>query len=86
MNGNEAADPLSLWSQFGLAGIVIGAMFWLILTVLKSHKEERCEWRRDIHEQNKDMIDCKRETNMVLRELSNIMQEANRAGRHRADD
>ena len=84
MSGIEAADPTTLWSQFGLAGIVIGAMFWLVLFVLKSHKEERLEWRKDIHEQNAEMLSCKRETNMVLRELASIMQDANR--RHRGDD
>lgn len=33
------------WSQFGLAGLVIAALFWMQIADKKSHKEERKEWR-----------------------------------------
>lgn len=79
----EAANPMT-WAQFGLAGLVIGAGFWYLLHMSKLHKEERAEWREDICRQNRDLLECKKETNIILRELSSVMNEANR--RHRKDD
>ncbi len=76
-------DPVT-WSQFGLAGVVIAAMFWLLMHILNMHKDERKEWHDNVARLNEEMIGCKRETNVVLRELMRVMDEANR--RVRRDD
>lgn len=78
-----ALDPVS-WAQFGLAGLVIMALFLYLIAKDKSHKDERSEWRSDVCKQNRDLLECKKETNQILRELSSVMNEANR--RHRAHD
>lgn len=50
-------EALPEWSQFGLAGLIVAAMFWLLWnvikssmerfdTVMKEHREERSEWRK----------------------------------------
>lgn len=46
----SAASELSPWAQFGLAGIVIGALFFYILHKDKSHSSEREGYRSDIKE------------------------------------
>lgn len=36
------------WAQFGLAGVVIFALFLLLRYLITQHREERKEWREDI--------------------------------------
>lgn len=43
-------EALSPWAQFGLAGIVIGALFLYVWQKDKHHAEERTEYRKDIKE------------------------------------
>jgi len=55
--------PLALeWGQFGLGGVVIGALFWLIWTMgkrtdaqLERHGKERTEWRESQEKRDSDM-------------------------------
>lgn len=39
------------WAEFGLAGLVIAALFGVIFYILSEHKSERKEWRTE----SKDM-------------------------------
>lgn len=41
--GHLAQDP-SGWSQFGLGGLVIAALFWLVRDMIKESRESRKEW------------------------------------------
>lgn len=43
-------EALSPWAQFGLAGLVIGALFLYVWQKDKSHTDERTEYRKDIKE------------------------------------
>ena len=38
---------LEKWGEFGLAGVVTGALFMLLWWSLRGHREERKEWRDD---------------------------------------
>ena len=46
----EATEALSLWEKYGLPGLVIAALLGLIVYVMRSQKDERSEWRRDMKE------------------------------------
>lgn len=35
------------WAEFGLAGAVIGALFFTLWFLLRLHKDERKEWKDD---------------------------------------
>jgi len=61
----------SLFSNTGLTGAVMAALFGLILMLLKDRRAE--------HEQYMEM---QKETNAVLRELSNLVRDI-RSGNHR---
>lgn len=41
---------LSPWTQFGLPGIVIGALFGVLIFFIRQHYNERKEYREDIKE------------------------------------
>jgi hypothetical protein len=38
----------SSWAEYGLAGLVIFALFMLVLFVMKQHHSERGQWREDV--------------------------------------
>lgn len=72
-------DP-SPWAQFGLAGLVIFALFVVLLFVLRfafeqhkslneSHKEERVEWRIESGQERK-------ENRELLKEIASKNTEA----------
>lgn len=46
----QAANAASEWdwAQFGISGLVIGALFIGVWQLLKLHREERQEWRSDL--------------------------------------
>lgn len=47
----QAVDlALSPWAQFGLPGIVIGALFGVLVFFIRQHYHERREYREDIKE------------------------------------
>jgi hypothetical protein len=69
-------EAISPWQQFGLPGMVIGALFitiWIIgkgiiLRLLELQQQERAEWREAFTE-------AMGEHNEVLRELSKAVGE-----------
>ena len=51
--------PLQGWADFGLAGLVIAALFAFLIFMLRSHTTERKEWKddfKDMHEQTNSTI------------------------------
>jgi hypothetical protein len=57
-----AVPPALEWGQFGLAGLTIGALFWLVWHLgkrydaqAKLHRDERKEWRDDANARHADM-------------------------------
>lgn len=41
------ATDLAPWAEYGLAGLVISALFGLVIFLLNGHRTERSEWSRD---------------------------------------
>ena len=58
------------WGQFGLAGAVIGGLFAFLVFMVKSHRDERKEWREDAGKRSEA-------TNDVIKELSNVIRQSN---------
>lgn len=47
MRMNEVVHTTD-WSQFGMAGAVIGGMFGILVHMYNTHNTERKEWRSDV--------------------------------------
>lgn len=67
------------WQEFGLAGLVIGALFSLVVYMFKMHSTERTEWRKD-HKAERDdwkQTSDKQHTNVVkvLEQLEQTIRE-----------
>ena len=45
----ETTD-ISTFSEYGLAGLMLGVCFAFIFYIVRQHKEERTEWRTDARE------------------------------------
>ena len=66
--------PLALeWGQFGLGGVVIGALFWLIWTMgkrtdaqLERHGKERTEWRESQERRESDITTALQELTQAI--------------------
>lgn len=61
-------NPLADWTQFGVLGAVVGALFWLLTHTLSSHKEERTEWRTDASTRSE-------KTDAVIKDLTQAIRE-----------
>ena len=79
-------DHVESWSQFGLSGVVIAALFAFIYFLIKEHRAERQEWIVAYREQTKLMDTRQTETNGVMRELVSVVKESNIRHQHRAGD
>ncbi|MBE0434645.1 MAG: hypothetical protein IBX56_02445 [Methylomicrobium sp.] len=75
---------VDVWSQFGLSGLVIAALFALIWFLVREHRAERSEWIVAYREQADKMLDAQRESNDVTRTLTAVVERL--AKRHRASD
>jgi len=74
-------ENVDTWSQFGLAGLVISALFAFIWFIVKTHQAERSEWMSAYKDQSK-MADARQaETNDVIRELTGVIRELNASRR-----
>ena len=51
----SVADP-KVWAEFGIAGLVILALFVFVFYILKMHRDERGEWRQDSKQSNEKVI------------------------------
>lgn len=65
----QQTEALTPWAQFGLAGLVIGALFLYIWQKDKSHTAERAEYRNDIREIAANHDDVVKESNAKFAEL-----------------
>ena len=54
------------WAQFGLAGLVIFALFGLVVWVVKLNSHERKEWRESIEASNQRLIEAINEMKLLL--------------------
>lgn len=74
----EAATGLTRWSEFGLAGLVIAALFgalgvivrWLISHIdrqAERHHEERAEWKGSVETSVKEISDGIKELVTVVK-------------------
>jgi hypothetical protein len=78
----EAIGP---WQNFGLAGMVIGALFltlWatgksVLIKLLEMHRDERKEWIAAFNAQAKQFDARQQESNEVIRELAAAVNDMN---------
>lgn len=76
---------LDIWNQYGLPGLVIGALFIFLVYVIREHKAERAEWLTAYKEMSK-MSDIRQsETNLVIRELITVIHQSNNRRREYDD-
>lgn len=69
------------WADFGLSGLVIGALFltlWkgygsIVLKVLELHQTERQEWRMSFERITAQFDARQAETNELLRDLTSVI-------------
>lgn len=84
-----AADVLP-WGEFGLAGLVIGALFAFIVFVIRTgmtrldeihqaHRDERTEWRGEVTQRHKEWSDVtasrQAATDKVIDKLAETIRE-----------
>lgn len=80
---------MEVWTQFGIYGVIIGALAAYIIRIEKRHAKERKEWMeieererkesRDMHKQHFDRIgEISSESNKVLRENTSIIAALNK--------
>lgn len=67
--------PVMDWAQFGLAGVVIAALFAFLIFLFRSHQQERTEWRQDIRKMFDDSTHAVNNLEKVTNELSNAVKE-----------
>lgn len=70
-------DHIDSWSQFGLAGMVIAALFGFVWFLVRTHQGERSEWMQAYKDQSRMADDRQAETNDVIRELTAVIRELN---------
>lgn len=64
------SQAIKAFIEYGIAGVVILALFWLVKYILSTHKEERTEWRREANDQQD-------QTRAVVRELTSAVRDIN---------
>ena len=77
------------WEDYGIFGLIIGAMFALLVWVIKNHEQERREMRtmhkeeREAWEERADLRLAKLDVDMQRREdrLENVLRELTQAVR-----
>lgn len=83
---NSALGDPVLWSQFGLPGLVIFALFlgcliftgWVVRyvnTLTKMHAAERREWRQEMREDRKESTDAAHNMSRALTDLQSVLEK-----------
>ena len=76
-------DNVDVWSQYGLAGLVIAALFAEIWFLIRVHASERKEWLT-VYKDHAERSDTRQsESNAVLRDLTAVIEVSN--ARRRGD-
>lgn len=65
---------LSQFVELGIAGVAVVGLMVLLWFIMRGHKDERTEWRKDAQERH-------RETTQVLKELTTVIDAINRSDR-----
>ncbi len=70
-------ENVNSWSEFGLSGLVIAALFAYLVFLVKEHRAERQEWLLAYRDSVKIADDRAQETNAVMRELVAVVRAQN---------
>jgi hypothetical protein len=68
-------ENVGSWSQFGLSGMVIAALFAFIWFLVNTHQSERKEWLAAYRDHGCRSDERQKETNEVIREISAVIRE-----------
>lgn len=60
--------------KYGLAGVGLAALSWFVLFLMKSHKEERKEWKKTIEDQFKEHNQVMRDNTSILSGLKTLLE------------
>lgn len=74
----QTPEAISQWAEFGLAGLVIFALFGVLVFLFRSHKEERKEWREDAKEMHRETTETTTGLTKVVSELTEAVKEMGR--------
>lgn len=80
---------MEIWQQFGISGVIIGALAAYIIRIEKRHAKERKEWMeieererkesRDMHKQHFDRLgQISDDSGKVLRENTSVIAALNK--------
>lgn len=67
-------EVVSVFSGYGLQGVVIGALFWVLSMHMKQGSQERKEWRETFVSMSKMADDRQKETNEIIRNLTGVIE------------
>ncbi len=73
-----AAESLSSWAEFGLVGLVIFALFGVLVFLFKSHSEERREWRTEIKDQHSSTLKSSEKLHTAIGSLTESIKDLRR--------
>jgi type VI protein secretion system component VasK len=82
-NSSLLATDLAPWAEYGLSGLVIAALFGLVIFLLKGHRAERLEWNNDAKEreaardrQGDEFIKVQAKMTEAIKELTGSQRES----------
>lgn len=79
-----AIEQLTLFEKYGLPGLVIAALFALIVYLHRSHREDRREWLEAFKITSQNLIEVTRESNEATKALTVAVER--QSGYRRATD
>lgn len=62
--------------DYGLPGLVIVSLFWIIHLIIKQSREERSEWLQTYKTLSKMADERQKETNSVLHNLTAVIERS----------
>lgn len=60
MTGMLAQTDIAPWAEYGVAGLVIFAMFGVLIWLLRSHSSERKDLHKECRDERREMMEAHR--------------------------
>ena len=79
-SATQIANP-SVWAEYGgFAGLVVLALFAMIVFLMRQHGQERSEWRAEFQTSRTEIIESNRRMTDALEGLKDALRDSNRRG------